>query len=350
SVTAGDGAAADQYSTNVNTLSTLYNYLLTNWGPAGKNNMWFASAGRVQDYLFTRDNAVVSTCTSSGSPTDTPLPSPSFSPSPSFTHSPTSTVSPTPRPTPDACQDVVAVNCGGAAYTSSSLGLTFAADQQYVPGSAPGAAGSYGYLAADAGTAYATTNTFTGSDAADATLYNSQYYGATVAYDFSVPNGPAYVTFYWAETYATAIGQRVFSVTINGTTVEPNLDLYAVSGGENVTYSATFPVTVANGVINIVATASANSAEFQAISVQAGAPCTASPTHSPTWSITPTSTHTVSSSPTATDTALPSASVTASKTPSGTLTSTVTLSDSPTLQSSVTSSFTATKTVTPDPT
>lgn len=106
SVTAGDGAAADQYSTNVNTLSTLYNYLLTNWGPAGKNNLWFASAGRVQDYLFTRDNAVLSTCavpsatrtppvSPSASPSRTPSTTPSSSPSSSPSRTQTQTGSPT---------------------------------------------------------------------------------------------------------------------------------------------------------------------------------------------------------------------------------------------------------------
>lgn len=87
SVSQGDGAAADQYSTNQNTLSALYNYLLANWGPAGKGTMWFAPSGKVQDYLFTRDNAVLSTCT---------LPSTSPTDSPTFTRTLTSSATATP--------------------------------------------------------------------------------------------------------------------------------------------------------------------------------------------------------------------------------------------------------------
>ena len=36
-----------------------------------------------------------------------------------------------------------------------------------------------------------------------------------------------YVTLYFAETYLTAAGQRLFSVSINGTTVLSSFDIYA---------------------------------------------------------------------------------------------------------------------------
>ncbi|MCE5301374.1 MAG: CIA30 family protein [Spirochaetia bacterium] len=47
------------YSTTHDALSDLYNYLDNNFGAAGDGSMWFAPAGEVMDYIFTRDNAVV---------------------------------------------------------------------------------------------------------------------------------------------------------------------------------------------------------------------------------------------------------------------------------------------------
>lgn len=106
SVTQGGGAAADAYSTNQNALNALYTYLLSNWGPTAKNTLWFAPAGRVQDYLFVRDNAVLSTC-AAPSPSPTPVtagtktstPSPTLSRSPSLTVSPSASASSTGSPT-----------------------------------------------------------------------------------------------------------------------------------------------------------------------------------------------------------------------------------------------------------
>ncbi|MGH7442664.1 MAG: malectin domain-containing carbohydrate-binding protein, partial [bacterium] len=281
-------------------------------------------------------------------PTSTDSPSPSRTPSP--THSPTATITPTKIPTPDACQDVVAVDCGStSAYTSAVSGLTFGADQQYVAGSAPGAAGSYGYVTA--GTTLATTATFTG-DSADAALFNTQEYASTLTYDFSVPDGPAYVTLYWAETYATAVGQRAFNVSINGTQVESALDLYATAGAD-ATVIKTFPVTVTNGVISVVLTATVNNALIQGISVQAGNPCTPSPTRSPTWTESKTFTRTASPSPsqtsTETPTATPSRSGTPSLTASPSATDTLTAVPSPSSTETATASPSATDTLAASP-
>ncbi len=99
SVTQGSGAAADAYSTNQNALNTLYSYLGSNFGAAGNKSMWFAPSGEVMDYLFTRDNAVVSTCVAA---TPTPSPKLTASPSPSSTAEPSSTRSITPSSTPTA--------------------------------------------------------------------------------------------------------------------------------------------------------------------------------------------------------------------------------------------------------
>ena len=92
SVSQGSGAAADQYSTNQATLQDLFTYLNNNFGTPGNKSMWFAPAGEVRDYIFTRDNATITTCAS----VVTPTPTPSNSPTATHTNTP---VPPTSTPT-----------------------------------------------------------------------------------------------------------------------------------------------------------------------------------------------------------------------------------------------------------
>jgi len=216
---------------------------------------------------------------------------------------------PTPSPTPDACQARIRVDAGASTpYVSSASGLTWAADRLY-------AAGGYGYVSWAAGTATSSAGPVTNTN--DPTLYLTERYGPTVGYDFTVPNGPATVTFYWAETYFSTAGQRVFSVSINGAPVETNLDLYTAAGGKNVAYVASFPVTVTTGLISILMTASANNATIQAISVQAGPLCTptVTATATPAWTRTDSPTASPSPSQSPTFSASPTASVTPTVSP-----------------------------------
>ena len=52
---------------------------------------------------------------------------------------------------------------------------------------------------------------------------------------YTIPNrsGAQTVTLYFAETYVTGAGQRLFNVSINGATVLTNFDIYASAGGAN---------------------------------------------------------------------------------------------------------------------
>ncbi|HET9869133.1 MAG TPA: polysaccharide deacetylase family protein, partial [bacterium] len=111
SVAAGSAAAEDAYSTNAATLGDLLNYLDNNYGASGNKSLWFAPAGEVRDYLFTRDDSVVTTCavvtpTPTLTPSRTPTPAATAtgtatktaSPTASMTRTPTATLSPTPTP------------------------------------------------------------------------------------------------------------------------------------------------------------------------------------------------------------------------------------------------------------
>ncbi|MGD0591269.1 MAG: endo-1,4-beta-xylanase [Bacteroidota bacterium] len=82
------------------------------------------------------------------------------------------------------------------------------------------------------------------SNAPPAAIFNSERYGS---FSYTIPNltaGSAQtVTLYFAETYLSASGQRVFNVSINGTTVLSNFDIYASAGGQNKAIARSFSTT-----------------------------------------------------------------------------------------------------------
>lgn len=138
-----------------------------------------------------------------------------------------------------------AVNSGGTQYASTT-GTTYLADTKY-------SGGNIG------------TTTATIANTTDDALYQKERYG-NFSYSIPVTNGSYSVTLKFAETYFSASGQRIFSVTINGQTVISNLDIYATVG-KNTAYDVTVPVNVANGAINISFTSSVNNAKINAIRV-----------------------------------------------------------------------------------
>ena len=77
-----------------------------------------------------------------------------------------------------------------------------------------------------------------------AAVFQSERYGA---FTYTIPNrtaGRSYtVTLYFAENYVTAAGQRLFNVTINGTSVLSGFDIYAAAGGQNRAIARTFTTT-----------------------------------------------------------------------------------------------------------
>src|SRR5437016_14449243 len=79
---------------------------------------------------------------------------------------------------------------------------------------------------------------------------------ASFGYSIPLADGNYNVTLDFAETYVTAAGQRIFSVSINGTQVLTNFDIYAAAGGMNIAVQRTFPVTVTNGTLSEIGRAS----------------------------------------------------------------------------------------------
>ena len=124
-----------------------------------------------------------------------------------------------------AADATISINSGGAATGS------FTADQYF-------SGGSTYTNTATINTSQITTNV------PPAAVFNSERYGA---FTYTIPNRTAgsaqTVTLYFAETYVTAAGQRLFNVTINGSTVLSSFDIYASAGGQNRAIARTFTTT-----------------------------------------------------------------------------------------------------------
>jgi hypothetical protein len=77
-----------------------------------------------------------------------------------------------------------------------------------------------------------------------AAVFQTERYGA---FSYTIPNltpvSAQTVTLYFAEIYFSSAGQRVFNVSINGTTVLSNFDVYAAAGGKDRAIARTFNTT-----------------------------------------------------------------------------------------------------------
>jgi hypothetical protein len=149
-----------------------------------------------------------------------------------------------PPPTPTA----VRVNAGGPAYMGGD-GRSWQADTGFVGGAT-------------------FTNTAPIAGTSDRTLYDSERYGKTFSYGFSVPNGTYTVALKFAELYWTSAGQRVFNVSINNQQVLTNFDILAQpNSGPNTAVDKTFTTTVTNGAISIAFSTVTDNAKIGAIEI-----------------------------------------------------------------------------------
>jgi len=148
-------------------------------------------------------------------------------------------------------QVVFAVNCGGGGYTDPS-GIVYQADRNYSGGST-----------------YQTTRRI--KDAPDALVYQSERFG-NFSYNIPLPNGTYQLTLKFAEIYSGiySVGQRVFTVKIEGKEVLSNFDIFR-RVRRNRALDQTFPVTVTDGNLHIEFISIANNAKVNAILVTAPA-------------------------------------------------------------------------------
>ncbi|MBP7792879.1 MAG: hypothetical protein KA120_07450 [Candidatus Goldbacteria bacterium] len=206
------------------------------------------------------------------------------------------------------------------------------------------------------GTAYSTTNTISNAlpGASDQALYQTERYGNPFTYTFNVPAGTYQVTLKFAETYFTSAGQRSFNVSINGTQVLTNFDIYAAAGGGNIAIDRIFNnITPSGGTITIqFGPAGTDNAKICAIQI-IPQPVTPTVTRMRTMTFTgtrtgtPTWTRTATGTSTRTNTVQPTNTWTWTQTVTSTMTwtSTGTLTWTNTMQP--TETFTGTWTNTP---
>ncbi len=150
------------------------------------------------------------------------------------------------EPAPPPPGDVVfATNCGGGEVLAVD-GTLYAADTDY-----------------SGGRTYTTGDPI--ADTEDDALYRSERYG-NFSYSVPVLNGDYVVTLHLAEIYWTGTQKRIFDVLIEDLEVVTDLDLYATVG-HDAAYDVDIPVTVADGVLEIVFRTDVNNAKASAIRV-----------------------------------------------------------------------------------
>ncbi|MDJ1498094.1 malectin domain-containing carbohydrate-binding protein [Cytophagaceae bacterium DM2B3-1] len=122
---------------------------------------------------------------------------------------------------------------------------------------------------------YVTSNsiarTFTTGDIAGTTedvIYKSMRSGDSFAYYIPVANGRYQVELNFAELYFTQVGERVFSVNIEGGKTElVNFDVIAQAGGKNRAVSRSFPISVTDENLAIIFSSQVSKAMISAIQI-----------------------------------------------------------------------------------
>ena len=382
-VAAGSGAPEDAYSTNVATLTDLLNHLDTTYGNAGNKSLWFAPASEVRDYLFTRDNAVVTTCTVvTPTPTNTVMvtATPTATPTLTATSTPTKTASATPTPTVTTTRTNTPVNTAtGTATATPSVtrtspatasatatpSLTPSATASRTPTPSLTATGTASPTATPTSTPTSTatgtasktatrtpTGTFTPTNTATATFSATSTASLTpTGTPSSTPSGTQTATSTFSNTPSDT------PTASNSPTLTPTVT-FTRSFSPSATPSSTFTATstptaswtaTASSTPSGTSTATASGTPTSTASSTSTASLTASPTPTltPTKTATPTSTATPSLSPTGTSTASPSPTPTATFSPTPTGTPTKTATGTPTKTASPSPTATATFTFTP---
>lgn len=152
-----------------------------------------------------------------------------------------------------AAQDTVRVNCGGSAYRDAA-GHAWAADSGFTGGQT-----------------YSETSTI--ANTPDQTLHQTERWDSQpFSYNFNVTPGSYRVSLYEASLYSGVCnaGGRVFNVSINGTAVLTNYDMFNEVGCLYAQIKQ-FVVVTADGKINITFTlGSASNPKINAIEIVPG--------------------------------------------------------------------------------
>jgi len=166
------------------------------------------------------------------------------------------------KPTADQAKTpklVLRVNCAALEPYTDQAGNIWLADQHADPNKTWGALGG---MTVDRGEL-----SIAGTDAPK--VYQTERYSME-AYKFTVPNGNYTVRLHFAETYdgITAVGQRIFSVTINDKAALTDFDPYKEAGGFQKPVVKTIEdVAVTGGEIVIKFTTNVQNPEINGIEI-----------------------------------------------------------------------------------
>ena len=152
--------------------------------------------------------------------------------------SPSSLPSSEPSPNTPAFESIY-INAGGRSNYTDSEGRVWSKDEYFSGGRTFTARGA----------------TISGTE--DDALFLSERYstGGVLTYDIPISSVGDYdVTLLFAENYVTSAGQRVFSISIEGTTVASDFDIFDISGGFNTAFNMTERVSVSDGSLSITFT------------------------------------------------------------------------------------------------
>ena len=127
----------------------------------------------------------------------------------------------------------IKINCGGTAYND------YLADQEWGPKT------EFGYL--DGSTRFNNVN-FSGTT--EHGVYQYERNGL-VRYRFRVPNGKYNVQLMMAETYFSNVGDRIFSIAVEGNIIEKYLDIFAKVGKFAAYKKNVTNVSVEDGMLEI---------------------------------------------------------------------------------------------------
>jgi fibronectin type 3 domain-containing protein len=163
----------------------------------------------------------------------------------------------------------VSINAGGGAVSNSGGGDNpFVADEDYTTG----------------GTTYSVPNAITiptsiAASAAPAAVYQDARQGSiTYTIPGLTPGSSNIVRLHFAELYFSTSGSRVFNVSINGTAVLTNFDIFATAGAQYTALVKQFTETAnSSGDIVIAFTAVTDQPMINGIEVLDSAPCTTLP-------------------------------------------------------------------------
>jgi hypothetical protein len=154
---------------------------------------------------------------------------------------------------PAAAQTPIRVRCGPSTPYTDSKGNVWAANS-----------GSNG------GAEYSTAHAISGTP--DQQLFQTERWNSPhLTYQFTLPNGGYHVNVLLAEIYFSAAGQRVMSISMQGTTVFPSVDIVK-DVGQFAADTKSADEYVTNGTLTIDMTAAVNNPKCSAIEIIPSAP------------------------------------------------------------------------------